>query len=1045
MRKTFWRVVQLAAGAALFSSTIAAPAAAQTAEITGRVLDASKAVVPGVIVTAVNENTGLTREARTDGSGTYVLTFVPPGPYQVIAKMSGFQTVTRTGVVLVVGDRVQVDFMLQPSAVAETVTVTIEPSHVSTSPAVGTVIDRQFVENIPLNGRTFQSLIALTPGVVLTPSGLTNTGGQFSVNGQRAGSNSFMVDGVSANFSAAPGNFGAQDSSGNLPGLSTFGTTQSLVSVEALQEFRVQTSSYSAQYGRQPGGQISIVTRSGTNQIHGSLYDYVRNDKLDANDWFANRAQQGKAPQRQNNFGGTLGGPFRIPGVYNGRGRTFVFASYEGLRLRQPQFNLTNVPTAAMRQAAPAAVQPILNTFPLPNGRDLGNGLAEFSGSYSDPSELDATSVRVDHNISRRLSMFARYNHAPSETKIRRASISLASMSATRLVTQTLTAGFTAVLPSGASNQFTVNWSDNEGTAAIVQDSFGGATPAPRNVLIPPQYDSGPSRGSLTLLFPIRTSTSAPNLTYFNDFLSSQRQINIVDTFTFRVKSHHLSVGFDYRRLAPTIASNSYFLNGTFVSQAEVLSGIANGASVAQSLPTKPLFTNFSAYAQDTMKVAPRLTIDAGVRWDVNPAPDEANGHRPLAVDQIDNYATMRMVGSGTPLWKTRYSNLAPRLGAAYQLSETPGRDSVVRGAFGVFYDTGNDLVQRTFIFFPYLVSRNVSAVRIPIDPVQMAPPPLPNLENPAPPFGTFAIFDPNLRSPYTLQWNVAFEQALGRNQTVTVSYVGASGRRLLQSNQANISAFNPSFTVIQPVANGADSNYRALQTQFQRRLSRGLQVIASYTWSRAIDSDSTSNSLRRAQKGYAAFDVRHLGTAAATYDIPVPRSNAIVRALLAHWSVDAKFSAQSALPLDLVASAVADPLTGELVNIRPNVVPGEPFYIDDSTVPGGRRINRAAFSIPAAGTSGDLGRNALRGFPLWQLDFALHREFPLRKQVKMQFRAEAFNLLNHPNFGAIQTVLTANNFGQATNMTNRQLGGISQLYQIGGPRSIQLALKLRF
>jgi hypothetical protein len=336
--------------------------------------------------------------------------------------------------------------------------------------------------------------------------------------------------------------------------------------------------------------------------------------------------------------------------------------------------------------------------------------------------------------------------------------------------------------------------------------------------------------------------------------------------------------------------------------------------------------------------------------------------------------------------------------------------------------------------------------VRIPLDPAQVAPPPLPDLANPAPPYGTFAIFDPELQSPYTLQWNVAVEQALGRNQTVTVSYVGAEGRRLLQANQANIAARNPSFTVIQPVANRADSEYRALQTQYQRRLSRGLQVLGSYTWSRAIDTDSTSNSLRRAQRGYAAFDVRHIGSAAATYDIPEPpTSNAIARALLSHWSVDGKFSAQSGLPVDIVASAVADPATGELVSIRPNVVSGEPFYLDDDTAPGGRVINRAAFAIPAAGTSGNLGRNALRGFPLWQVDFAIQREIPLYNQVKMQFRVESFNLFNHPNFGAIQTLLTATNFGQATNMMNRNLGGISQLYQIGGPRSFQVAAKLKF
>lgn len=1044
MRMTYRRSLRLAGCAALLLGVAAGSASAQTAEITGRVQDGSHAIVPGVVVTATNENTGIAREARTDANGAYALTFVPSGLYRVTAALAGFQTVTRTGVTLVVGDRVQVDFTLQPSAIAETVMVSGEPSRLSTSPAVATVIDRQFVENIPLNGRSFQSLIALTPGVVLAPSGLTNTGGQFSVNGQRAGSNSFMIDGVSANVSAAPGNFGAQDSSGNLPGLSTLGTTQSLVSIDALQEFRVQTSTYSAQYGRQPGGQVSIVTRSGTNQVHGSAFDFVRNDKLDANDWFANRAGQPKAPERQNNFGATVGGPIRFPG-YDGRNRTFFFGSYEGLRLRQPQFNLTNVPTVAMRQGAPASVQPILNAFPLPNGRDLGNGLAEFNSSYADRSQLDAASIRVDHNISRRFTTFGRYNRAPSETAARRANINVANLSATRLVTQTLTLGLTAFLSSGASNQLTVNWSDNEGTAGILMDSFGGAIPAPRATLIPGQFDSGPARASLNLLFPVRSSSSGPNLGYFDDFISSQRQINIVDTFTFRVRSHQIAVGFDYRRLSPTLSANSYFFNGTFVSQQEVNNALLNGASVAQALPTKPRFTNFSAFAQDTIKLSSRLTVDAGVRWDVNPAPDEADGHPPLAVDQIDNYATMRMVGSDVKAWKTVYTNFAPRLGASYQLNQTPGRDTVVRGGFGVFYDTGNDLVQRTFVFYPYIVSRNITGVRVPLDPAQVSPPPLPDLENPQPPFGTFAIFDPNMQSPYTLQWNVAVERALGRNQSVTVSYVGAAGKRLIQTNQANIAAVNPSFTVVQPVSNEADSEYRALQTQFQRRLSRGLQVLGSYTWARALDSDSAGYTLRRPQRGYAAFDVRHVGSAAATYDIPSPGDHPVVRALFSRWSIDAKFTAQSALPLDIVSSAVADPATGELVSIRPNLVEGVPLYVKDPLAPGGRVINRAAFTIPAAGTSGNLTRNQLRGLPLWQLDFATNREFVVRSQFRVQFRVEAFNLLNHPNFGAIQTLLTASNFGQATSMMNRNLGGISQLYQIGGPRSFQLALKIKF
>ncbi len=235
--------------------------------------------------------------------------------------------------------------------VSETVNVTGEEPLINESPAVGTIVDRQFVANIPLNGRSFQSLITLTPGVVTVPSN-TNQSGQFSVNGQRSSANSFMVDGVSANFGAQPLAFGQTSASGNLPGLTTFGTTQSLTSVDALQEFKVQTSTYAAEYGRQPGGQVSIITRSGTNQFHGSIFDYLRNDVFDANDWFANRAGQAKPPERQNDFGATFSGPVLLPRFgegghqpgYHGRNRTFFFFSYEGLRLDCPNSILRTFP-----------------------------------------------------------------------------------------------------------------------------------------------------------------------------------------------------------------------------------------------------------------------------------------------------------------------------------------------------------------------------------------------------------------------------------------------------------------------------------------------------------------------------------------------------------------------------------------------------------------------------------------------------------------------------------------------------------------------------
>jgi hypothetical protein len=315
------------------------------------------------------------------------------------------------------------------------------------------------------------------------------------------------------------------------------------------------------------------------------------------------------------------------------------------------------------------------------------------------------------------------------------------------------------------------------------------------------------------------------------------------------------------------------------------------------------------------------------------------------------------------------------------------------------------------------------------------------------PPFGTINVFDPDLKLPYTMQWNVAVQQALGANQVVTVSYVGAAGRRHLQRRQLSLSAINPNFTTVILTTNDATSDYNALQVQFQRRLSRGLQALVSYTWSHALDEDSTDNGTVVPVRGNASFDVRHVFAAAMTYDIPSPARNRLLGTLLGHWSLDTSTNGRSALPVDLVARQVTNPADGTLAAVRPNVVPGVPLYLDDPTVPGGRRINAAAFSIPPTGQFGDLGRNVVRGLGAWQVDFALRRRFDLTEKIHLQFRAEAFNLFNHPNFGTIQTSLTAANFGQATNMLNQQLSGaaLSQLYQIGGPRSLQFALKLLF
>ncbi len=306
------------------------------ASVTGRVFDPNAAVIVEATVTAKNVDTGIETVVRTNEDGIYGFVNLSPGNYEISVSKKGFKVTVKPGVTLHVADTVSMNFTMQVGSVSETVRVEGGAPLINTeSAAVSTVVDRQFAENLPMNGRSFQTLIHLTPGVVLTVNNGTDQG-QFSVNGQRASSNYWMVDGVGANIGISA--FGANTGiGGTLGSFSALGGTNSLVSVDALQEFRIQTSTYAPEFGRTPGGQISIVTRSGTNQLHGTVFDYLRNDVLDANDWFANSVGLRKPRERQNDFGGTFSGPIL-------KDHTFFFFSYEGLRLRLPQTKLTNVP-----------------------------------------------------------------------------------------------------------------------------------------------------------------------------------------------------------------------------------------------------------------------------------------------------------------------------------------------------------------------------------------------------------------------------------------------------------------------------------------------------------------------------------------------------------------------------------------------------------------------------------------------------------------------------------------------------------------------------
>lgn len=1022
-----------------------------TATLTGTVTDQNDAVVPGVNIAVISIAQGFQRSTVTDHEGAFIVPLLPAGNYTVKAEREGFSPAEARDVILNVNDRVVLKIRLKVGNIdSQTVDVLDAPALIDQSPAVGTTVDQQFVANLPLNGRSFQSLIALTPGVVMVPGSSLNNVGQFSVNGQRANANYFTVDGVSANTGNGVGTVPGQATSGTLPGLTTFGGTNSMVSVEAMQEFQVQTSTYSAEYGRAPGGQISIVTRSGSNEFHGSLFDYVRNDKFDANNWFANRAGQPRPPERQNDFGGTFGGPVLLPRFgeggsqpwYDGRNRTFFFVSYEGLRLRTPKFALTNVPSVNLRQTATPAMRPILQAFPLPNGQILANGFAEFSASYSDGQTLDATSIRIDHAAGNRLTLFGRYNIAPSHGESRDAASNLSTIFGTDLRQEVFTVGATMMFTPAISNELRVNYTRNEGKFFQEQDSFGGAVPVPREVLLPPQFAPAESNsnGSATFFLPGMSTAFGPQAA-INNSTTAQRQVNIIDTLLLTTGAHQWKVGADYRRLTPIISPRAYTLGLIFFTPAELTNAVASIASISAGAETRPIYHEFSAFARDTWRVTQRLTLDLGFRWDLNPAPSEANDNDPLAIINADDPRALALAPRGTPLWQTTFNNFAPRFGVAYRIFETPGREAVVRGGFGVFYDTGNSQGSAGFERYPFVPTTTRPNVALPLSPAQVAPPPF----TIAPRHGVIITSDPDLKLPYTLHWNFAWEQSLGREQSLTTTYVGNAGRRLLVQRTLTLTAFNPNFSDVRLITNDASSDYHALQAQFQRRLSRGIQALVSYTWAKAIDVVSTDVVSNLLLRGPSDFDIRHNLSGAVTYDVPAPKQTGVLGAILRQWSIDTRFNAQSALPLNVVSGIILDPSDGTQIARRANLIAGVPVYLDDPSAPGGRVINRAAFAIPPPNQQGNLGRNIIRALPAWQIDMALRRQFNLTEKLNLQLRAEAFNIFNHPNFGAINNSLTSTTFGQATNMLGSQLTGLNPLYQIGGPRSMQFALIVRF
>jgi Ca-activated chloride channel family protein len=928
--------------------------------------------------------------------------------------------------------------------------VTIASSVETTSASVSSTVESRTVTDLPVRGKSHQSLLYLAPGTAPAAAGQSPGQSQdrLSVNGQRTTANTFIVDGVSANFGITPDE---QDpgatASGTMPGLSVTGGTNGLVSTAATDEVNIRTFAYEPQYGRTPGGEIEVTTRAGTNEFHGSLYEHFGNDALDAGDWFGNSRGLGKPPHRMNDFGGTFGGPVR-------KDHSFFFGSYEGLRLRQPVVALTDVPLLAARLAATPLVRPFLNAYPLPNGIGRPDGFAELAQAFGNPARLDAASLRLDQSVTNGLMLSGRYDYAASSSAERGAGgFSLNTLNARRSRLQTLTGSVVYTASPTVVLELRANYSRLAASSAYTLDDFGGAATPLTDISLAAFFSDGDRSARFDL--------DGRNAALFNggEVASTQRQFQTTGAVTWINGNHAWKFGADYRRIAPVIGLRPSERDVLFNGVEQAVTGVAaRVGALERATPRRPVFHNLSAYAQDEWKPTPTLTLTFGVRWEVNPAPVAADGRDPLAVNRVDDLAQLGFERPGARLWETAYGNFAPRVSVAYEHSG-PGGPLMLRAGFGVFYDTGTDQAGRAFAdSFPFVTAR--ALFNRPFDAAVATPPSGPG-------DAPLSVFDPGLKLPYTLKWSFEAQQAIGSAQSISAAYVGAAGRRLLLTE--SLFESNADFPFIRLTTNGAASDYHAMLLQYNRRLSHGLQAFVSYTWSKSLDDYSRDAAARtllrgeteRQERGPSDFDVRHTLGGFLVYDVPSPFEGGLAHTLFHNWTISSLFAARSARPVNVV---YATPFGYGFYYLRPDLVAGVPVYIPDPAAPGGRLINPAAFAVAQAFRQGSLGRNSLRGFPLYQVDLALSRKFHFTDDVVLQFRTEVFNLFNRANLAdpagrdaSLGTRLSPSDpltpnptFGQPASMYGRSLlsgtgSTFDSFHHSGGPRRIQFSLRFEF
>jgi hypothetical protein len=962
------------------------PAWAQVdrAAVTGTLHDGTGAVVTDAKVTVIFPATGLRRTTLSNGSGAFLIAGLPVGHVQVQTEKAGFRTVRVDGD-LAVGETKTLDFALEIAATETTVEVLAEADLARTSAAVGASFDNTQIHQLPLNGRNWAQLMTLTPGAIDTGAG---NGASVRFFAQGGDDNNFRVDGVDATSVR-----NQAESKSRL-----------MISEDAIAEFRVNSQLYTAETGGATGGQVEIASKAGTNQLHGSLFEYLRNSTLDSRSPFDGASVP---PFRMNQFGATAGGPIA-------RDRTFFFLSYEGLIQRRGLTQIGFVPTDAFRAKAVLAVKPLIDLYPEGQTAVATNAnVMQWTGVGSSTQDEHVGQIRLDHRFSDKLSGYYRFTRNSTDI--------FAPNSA---------------LPYGTRNL-------DAPTSGLFDFLFLASPRSTNELRLGANYaeplHSIPTGAAASISIPSLSTIPGGNRRIANGITQS-----VVDQWYTLRGAHALKAGVEIRRVQ-LIVHDFNLSDGTasFASLSDFQNDKLNTLAGSGELPTKQMRKiEYFGYVQDEWKVRPNFTANIGLRYEFfNAFHERFNRDIPFDVQSCGGFCA---VGSDFAFPPTK--NFAPRLSLAWSPAGLKDR-TVIRAGAGMFYGdaqlgdqyspANNDASRYT------LSAATTPGLAFPFDPfinpnaaIAAAPRSMPR----------------NHANETSQQWGLSLQQAITRNITFQAGYNGQQNYHVFSRTYVNLidpvtgQRPFPNLDQIDVRGETGVASFHGLVATLQLNNWHGLLVRTNYMFAHALNDGSAGGgsadgngpqnvACRSCDKGNSSYDARHIFTANFAYEIPLGRHR-----WYGGWQWSGIATARTGLPVNMsVTRKATDVLDGNVLGTqRPDLVPGVPLYLDYGTT--GLWLNTAAFSVPAKGTWGNLGRNVLRAPGLFQIDTALSKRIPIRERVGVDFGVQAFNLMNHPQLASPgSNISSTSNFGRITSTVNTSPIGA------GTPREIQLMLRLSY